>query len=286
MTKAVKVEVIGAGVAAIGTSLFVSFYFYRKNRLLQHRINKLQTIEGNNKQDDGDSRSRTDSNVFTGSLSYDNDDGRERDDEMVFKMKEIGIITSPYPQRAGTPRQGLLAPHSRSHLTLHSFIPKETLDDLDQYSHVWIIFQFHLNPIGKGKDSKAKRESTLQNRENAKKGGHQFVFTSSKIKPPRAGGKKVGVLATRSPHRPNNIGLSLAKVEGVSTIEVEGRSGSYKRKKQTVLKLLGLDLVDGTPGERLLYSVDVAARITLISIFMHLNKLSWASLRHQTISSF
>ena len=247
MPKAIKVEAIGAGVAAIGVSLFISFYLYRKNSLLRQKIYELQADE-----DDFDRRFRTDSNMFTGSLSDDNNDGEESDNAMFFKMKEIGIITSPYPQRAGTPRQGLLAPHSRSHLTLHSFIPKETLDDLDQYSHVWIIFQFHLNPIGKGKDSKEKRKRTLQNRKNSKKGGHQFSFRSSKIKPPRAGGKKVGVLATRSPHRPNNVGLSLAKVEGVSTIEVESQCGSYKRKKQTILKLLGLDLVDGTPGERAL----------------------------------
>lgn len=53
-----------------------------------------------------------------------------------FTLTEIGIITSPFPLRAGTPRQGLLAPHSRSILTLHSFIPKEAFDDLEQYSHV------------------------------------------------------------------------------------------------------------------------------------------------------
>ena len=82
------------------------------------------------------------------------------------------------------------------------------------------------------------------------------------MKSPRAGGKKVGVLATRSPHRPNNVGLSLAKIEGISTIDIgkppprsnsssssTSKNKSYKPKKQTILKLLGLDLVDGTPGE-------------------------------------
>jgi len=164
----------------------------------------------------------------------------------AFTMTEIGIISSPFPQRAGTPRQGLLANHVRSILTLHSHIvPKETLDDLEQYSHVWIIFQFHLNPVGKAKDKKSE--------------GKKLIFNSSKVCPPRAHGKKVGVFATRSPHRPNNVGLSVAKIESITTETylVEGGDsdggggggggGGTKERKRTVIHLLGLDLVDQTP---------------------------------------
>lgn len=264
MLKGASVEIVGASIA-VGASLLFSVYMHNKNTLLQERletvlkgysIKSLVTFTDDECSQDSVESDNTGSNHKTKSQTNHGGGGEnvtQDDEEMVFRMKEIGIITSPYPQRAGTPRQGLLAPHSRSHLTLHSFIPKETLDDLDQYSHVWIIFQFHLNPIGKGKDSKTKRQSTLQNQEKAKQDGrHHFSFTASKIKPPRAGGKKVGVLATRSPHRPNNVGLSLAKVEGISTIETGkhwSRNGGRKPKKQTILKLLGLDLVDGTPGE-------------------------------------
>ena len=155
-----------------------------------------------------------------------------------YAMKEIGIISSPYPQRAGCPRQGLLAMSSRSILTLHDDIAKECLDGLEEYSHVWVIFQFHLNPIGKGRDKNAARNHSQGDRSPPK-------FTASKVKPPRAGGKKVGVLATRSPHRPNNIGISLAMVEEVTTINVVGAKN--KIHKKTIVKLKGLDVVEGTP---------------------------------------
>jgi tRNA-Thr(GGU) m(6)t(6)A37 methyltransferase TsaA len=155
--------------------------------------------------------------------------------KLTFTMNEIGIISSPFPQRAGTPRQGLLANHVRSILTLHSdIVAKETLDDLEQYSHLWIIFQFHLNPVGKAKDKKSE--------------GKKLTFHSSKVCPPRAHGKKVGVFATRSPHRPNNIGLSVAKIESITTETYLDKSGvGTKERKRTVIKLLGLDLVDQTP---------------------------------------
>lgn len=161
---------------------------------------------------------------------------------LQFTLNEIGLISSPFPQRAGCPRQGLLAHNVRSHLTLHSdVVMKETLDDLDQYSHVWIIFQFHLNPMGKARNVHAADKA--------------LTFHSSKVCPPRANGEKVGVFATRSPHRPNAIGLSLAKIESIET-EVyidrdddkkHERGGHRKERKRTVLKLLGCDLVDQTP---------------------------------------
>lgn len=85
---------------------------------------------------------------------------------------------------------------------------------MDAYSHCWIIFSFHANTNilldGKKKTSKTK------------------------IRPPRGNGVKVGQLATRSPHRVNNIGLSLVKVDRVD-------------KKQRRLYISALDLVNGTP---------------------------------------
>ena len=150
-----------------------------------------------------------------------------------FLLTEIGVITSPFPLRAGTPRQGLLAPHTRSILTLHPFVSREALDDLEQYNHIWVIFQFHLNPVNKGKKSNEKKRPSSNQSED-------YQFKASKTKPPRAHGNKVGVFATRSPHRPNNIGLRLAYIESVETV---GR----KATKRTIVKLLGLDLVDCTP---------------------------------------
>jgi len=202
---------------AIGFLTTAAYVLYLKNIQLNRKVNKLKSERKIAKQKQ---------------VSNTNSNSQKND----YVMREIGIISSPYPQRAGCPRQGLLAMNSRSILTLDDSIAKECLDDLEQYSHVWVIFQFHLNPIGKGKDKNATRSQ-----QNQKKG----KFTGSKIKPPRAGGRKVGVLATRSPHRPNNLGISLAMVEEVTTMNVVEANNKFRKK--TIVKLLGLDLVDGTP---------------------------------------
>ena len=142
-----------------------------------------------------------------------------------FQMTEIGRVHSPFPQRAGCPRQGgMLAPHVRSRLIFSSHIPLEMLDGLTAYSHVWVVFAFHLNPRGKAN--------------SGRKG--QLHFTATKIRPPRANGLKVGVLATRAPHRPNPVGLSIALIERVEMVKVQS-------SKRVCLVLRGLDLVDDTP---------------------------------------
>ena len=121
----------------------------------------------------------------------------------------IGKVSSPYTKRMGTPRQGTLVPHSRGIIQLNPEIPPEVLDGITEYSHVWIIFSFHENT----------------NLTTSKK---------TKIRPPRGNGIKVGQLATRSPHRPNPIGLSVVELESWN-----------KSKRQLVIR--GFDLVNGTP---------------------------------------
>jgi tRNA-Thr(GGU) m(6)t(6)A37 methyltransferase TsaA len=134
----------------------------------------------------------------------------ENGDIMV--LQRIGTIVSPFTKRMGTPRQGSLAPHSRGYVQLISQVcPTTCLMGLEQYSHAWIIFEFHANTNTPGN----QRQRT-------------------KVRPPRAGGIKIGQLATRSPHRPNAIGLSLVKVDGVDT-------------ERNLLKISSLDLVNGTP---------------------------------------
>ena len=113
-----------------------------------------------------------------------------------FVMEEIGTVRSAFPHRAGTPRQGTLAPHARSCLELHKTkIQADALDKLDGFSHVWVIFRFHINV-----DPTKKRARELA-------AGSKVRTFSSKVKPPRAG-YKVGVFSTRSPHRPNPVGAS------------------------------------------------------------------------------
>jgi|AntRauTorckE5430_2_1112549.scaffolds.fasta_scaffold00598_6 tRNA-Thr(GGU) m(6)t(6)A37 methyltransferase TsaA len=132
-------------------------------------------------------------------------------EENPLLLRCIGTIVSPFTKRMGTPRQGALAPHAKGYVDLNASIaPMETLSGIENYSHAWIIFTFHAN-------------TDVQSRS-----------VKTKVKPPRAGGIKVGSMATRSPHRPNNIGLSLVKITGID----------HKKKR---LHIAALDLVNGTP---------------------------------------
>lgn len=130
-------------------------------------------------------------------------------DPHAMKLSTIGTIYSPYPKRMGTPRQGTLVPSSRGYIQFVSSISPEAVDGIEDYSHIWVVFAFHAN-------------TSLA------------TSKKSKIRPPRAGGIKVGQLATRSPHRPNPLGLSLVKME---------RWEPSSRR----LYISGLDLVDETP---------------------------------------
>ncbi|XP_066535434.1 tRNA (adenine(37)-N6)-methyltransferase [Hoplias malabaricus] len=120
----------------------------------------------------------------------------------------IGFISSCFSRKNGTPRQPGLCMLSRATLQIQTSVfnnPDHALDGLQLYSHVWLIFLFHKN-------------------------GHMSY--KAKVKPPRLNGRKVGVYSTRSPHRPNAIGLSLAKLDSVSG---------------DTLHLSGVDLITGTP---------------------------------------
>ncbi|XP_061174769.1 tRNA (adenine(37)-N6)-methyltransferase-like [Saccostrea echinata] len=124
------------------------------------------------------------------------------------EMKPVGYINSLFTFKNGTPRQPSVCPFARGSLKIDKSIftnPEHSLEGLEEFSHVWLIFIFHKN--------------------NAE-------YMKAKVKPPRLNGKRVGLFSTRSPYRPNAIGLTLAKLEAVS--------GS-------TLHLSGIDLLDGTP---------------------------------------
>lgn len=127
----------------------------------------------------------------------------EHDD--VVKMRPIGYLSSCWKEKFGTPRQGAVVPTARAKITLSPHISEDSLIGLEQYSHVWVLFMFHWNPQ------------------------HDF---KPKIKPPRLNGEKVGVFATRSPHRGNDIGMSVVKLE-----KVVGNT----------VHLSGVDIIDQTP---------------------------------------
>lgn len=128
----------------------------------------------------------------------------------------VATARSLFVDRRGCPRQGALAPAAIGFLDVSKHIPRAAFDGLDQFSHVWITWVFH------------------NNTNFHKPGATQKTFRA-KIRAPLLGGKKkVGLFATRSPHRPNPIGLTLCKLERVDL--ANGR-----------IFLSGIDLCDGTP---------------------------------------
>ncbi|WP_427978041.1 tRNA (N6-threonylcarbamoyladenosine(37)-N6)-methyltransferase TrmO [Agarivorans sp.] len=130
---------------------------------------------------------------------------------MQHTLEPIGYIRSPYQQKFSVPRQPSLVTATTSSVEFVApFNQPEMLDEIEQFSHFWLIFAFH---------------------QNIKAGW------KPKVRPPRLGGnKKVGVLASRSSFRPNHLGLSLMELS-----RVERNSG------QPVLQFKGGDLVNGTP---------------------------------------
>ncbi len=123
----------------------------------------------------------------------------------------IGTIRSCYKEKFGIPRQAGLAPTATGILEMRPpYNRAEAFNGLEGFSHLWLLFLFHGNP----------RQSW-----------------KATVRPPRLGGNtRLGVFATRSPFRPNPIGLSAVELKAI-----EQSSG------QVLLHLGGLDLLDGTP---------------------------------------
>ena len=126
-------------------------------------------------------------------------------------MKVIARIHNAFDEKFGVPRQSGLAEEVISTVVFeHEFRAAEALRGIEAFSHLWLIWAF----------DRAERETW-----------------SPTVRPPRLGGnKRVGVFATRSPFRPNAIGLSCVRLTGVE-----------KTAEGTVLKVAGADLVSGTP---------------------------------------
>ena len=124
-------------------------------------------------------------------------------------MNPIARVHSCFGEKFGVPRQPLLADASRASIELLPPLNNpDAVAGLEENTHIWVVFQFH-QAVGQW---------------------------SAKVRPPRLGGnKKLGVLATRSPFRPNNIGLSVVRLLEVRTAP------------RVELIVGGADLVDGTP---------------------------------------
>lgn len=127
-------------------------------------------------------------------------------------MKIIGHIHTDFPTKFGIPRQSGLVPELKATITFEpEYRVPEAFRGLEEFSHIWLLWKF----------SKSEKE-----------------HWSATVKPPRLGGKKrMGVFATRSPYRPNDIGLSSVILEKIE----------FDEQKGPVLYVTGADLVDGTP---------------------------------------
>ncbi|KAG7672852.1 hypothetical protein KSW81_001791 [Nannochloris sp. 'desiccata'] len=134
--------------------------------------------------------------------------------QIAFPLRPIGTLRSCFNKRNGTPRQPLLVPAARSALTLRPELAADIFEGLQKYSHCWVLYIFHEN-------------TDLQRLWQP-----SYISIKSKIRVPRLNGDRLGVFATRSPHRPCPIGLSVAEI-----VKVNG----------STLILGGADIVDGSP---------------------------------------
>lgn len=169
--------------------------------------------------------------------------------ESGWPMRTIGKVKSGFSTRRGTPRQALLCPSVRATIEFESWVQPGCLEQLGHFSHVWVVFIFHGN-------TNAHKQTKLRQKQIGKSQA-QRMNVSAKVQPPGAYGQKVGVFATRSPHRPNPIGLSLVRIIGVSRrSRPKGKKGAAAESSDgwslagsgpVRLHLAGCDLIEGTP---------------------------------------
>ena len=123
------------------------------------------------------------------------------------RISPVAILRTPFAEKFGVPRQGGLVPAAEGKVEfLPAFAAPEFTRGLEAFSHVWLVTGFHENPPWTG---------------------------SAVVRPPRLGGnERVGVFASRSPNRPNGLGLTLVRLRSV---------------EPGALRVAGVDAVDGTP---------------------------------------
>ena len=145
-------------------------------------------------------------------------------------MIKIAKIENDLSEKFGVPRQSGLARHIISKIVFEpEYRDVNAFRGLEEYSHIWLIWEFSENKraYGAEKDGKGEPENTVKAKS-----------WNPTVRPPRLGGnQRVGVFATRSPFRPNPIGLSCVKLERIELDTPEG----------PVLYVSGADLMNGTP---------------------------------------
>lgn len=132
------------------------------------------------------------------------------------RITPIAHIRTDFPEKFGIPRQPGVVEELKGRIVFEpEYRNPDMIRGLEEFSHIWLIWEFSKN---------------LED-----DGSSKFSPT---VRPPRLGGnKRIGVFATRSPFRPNPIGLSVVKIEKISEDKGIG----------PVIHVLGADMVDGTP---------------------------------------
>ncbi len=127
-----------------------------------------------------------------------------------FELRPVAVLRTPFAEKFGVPRQsGFVAEAEGRVVFTPEFAREEFVRGLEAFSHVWLITGFHRNAEWSG---------------------------TATVRPPRLGGnERVGVFASRSPNRPNGLGLSLVKLLGIVS------------DPSLALRVAGVDAVDGTP---------------------------------------
>ena len=144
-----------------------------------------------------------------------------------YTIRPIAYVRSDYKEKFGIPKQcGLVTELEQAVILVPEFRNADALRKLDMFSHIWLIWGF--SEISEGSDPGEWHPT---------------------VRPPRLGGKRVGVWASRSPYRPNALGLSSVRFE---RIELDGKpvspddlSGTVKGELAVIIS--GGDLMDGTP---------------------------------------
>lgn len=129
----------------------------------------------------------------------------------LYSLNIVGVVRSCFPEKFGIPRQSGLVRSAPANIVLYPpFDREEMWRGLEQFSHLWVHFLFH-QAVPDG--------------------------WKSTVRPPKLGGKKrLGVFATRSPHRPNHLGLSAVRLEAV-----------HCDKGRCTLAISGADILDNSP---------------------------------------
>ncbi|WP_322354729.1 tRNA (N6-threonylcarbamoyladenosine(37)-N6)-methyltransferase TrmO [Paratractidigestivibacter sp.] len=146
-------------------------------------------------------------------------------------LRAIAHIRTDLPQKFGIPRNSFLAPHLQGRIVFEpEFALESAVAGLESFSHLWLLWQFENGtPGGTAADIAADTAT-------ASRPGTNDAWSPT-VRPPRLGGtERVGVFATRSPFRPNPIGLTCVALDRVE-----------RTPDGPVIHVLGADLRDGTP---------------------------------------